>query len=192
MYIHLLKKLINKLFRTHCTNTRLVSRAQDCRMSYFGSKAVISVGSEHRLGLSTHRVKGFDFSITENAPSWVCYVDSDGASGDHGDSASLGTINLAYSSSSLPQSTGDSEEPFTTYFDEKIPIPEEEVSDSPCRGPCVLGRGRFLLTAHADSRRPHSGGQALTATPFVRGGGSGRVQRCCAASVWTELLMRSR
>ncbi|GAB1299847.1 Natural resistance-associated macrophage protein 2 [Apodemus speciosus] len=52
----------------------------------------------------------------------------DGASGDHGDSASLGTINLAYSSSSLPQSTGDSEEPFTTYFDEKIPIPEEEYS----------------------------------------------------------------
>ncbi|OBS79502.1 hypothetical protein A6R68_18107 [Neotoma lepida] len=52
----------------------------------------------------------------------------DGASGDHGDSASLSTINPAYSNSSLPQSTGDSEEPFTTYFDEKIPIPEEEYS----------------------------------------------------------------
>ncbi|CAO2600842.1 Natural resistance-associated macrophage protein 2 [Lemmus lemmus] len=52
----------------------------------------------------------------------------DGASGDHGDSASLSAINPAYSNSSLPQSTGDSEEPFTTYFDEKIPIPEEEYS----------------------------------------------------------------
>lgn len=77
------------------------------------------------------------------------YVDSDGASGDHGDSASLGAINPAYSNSSLPHSTGDSEEPFTTYFDEKIPIPEEEVSDSPCRGPCVLGKGKVLLTTYA-------------------------------------------
>ncbi|XP_005869321.1 PREDICTED: natural resistance-associated macrophage protein 2 isoform X1 [Myotis brandtii] len=50
------------------------------------------------------------------------------ASEDYGDSASLGAINPAYSSSSLPQSTGTSEEPFTTYFDEKIPIPEEEHS----------------------------------------------------------------
>ncbi|XP_059538892.1 natural resistance-associated macrophage protein 2 isoform X3 [Myotis daubentonii] len=50
------------------------------------------------------------------------------ASEDHGDSASLGAINPAYSSSSLPQSPGTSEEPFTTYFDEKIPIPEEEHS----------------------------------------------------------------
>ncbi|KAH0510640.1 Natural resistance-associated macrophage protein 2 [Microtus ochrogaster] len=58
------------------------------------------------------------------------HVNADGASGDHGDSASLSAINPAYSNSSLPQSTGDSEEPFTTYFDEKIPIPEEEpVSD---------------------------------------------------------------
>uniref|UniRef100_A0A287DDS8 Solute carrier family 11 member 2 n=2 Tax=Marmotini TaxID=337730 RepID=A0A287DDS8_ICTTR len=52
----------------------------------------------------------------------------DSASGDHGDSASLGAINAAYSNSSLPQSTGQSEEPFTTYFDEKIAIPEEEYS----------------------------------------------------------------
>ncbi|XP_007936132.1 natural resistance-associated macrophage protein 2 [Orycteropus afer afer] len=48
-------------------------------------------------------------------------------SGDHGDAASLGAINPAYSNSSLPQATGRSDEPFTTYFDEKIPIPEEEV-----------------------------------------------------------------
>ncbi|XP_039097285.1 natural resistance-associated macrophage protein 2 isoform X3 [Hyaena hyaena] len=52
----------------------------------------------------------------------------DDASGDHGDSASLGTLNPAYSSSSLSQSTGHSQEPFTTYFDEKIAIPEEEYS----------------------------------------------------------------
>ncbi|XP_037382681.1 natural resistance-associated macrophage protein 2-like, partial [Talpa occidentalis] len=52
----------------------------------------------------------------------------DDASGDHGDSASLGAINPAYSNSSLPQSTRHSEEPFTTYFDEKISIPEEEYS----------------------------------------------------------------
>ncbi|KAJ8788994.1 hypothetical protein J1605_022400 [Eschrichtius robustus] len=51
------------------------------------------------------------------------------ASGDHGDPASLGAINPAYSNSSLPQSSGGhSEEPFTTYFDEKIAIPEEEYS----------------------------------------------------------------
>ena len=57
-------------------------------------------------------------------------VNSEDASGDHGDPASLGAINPAYSNSSLPQSSGGhSEEPFTTYFDEKIAIPEEEVSD---------------------------------------------------------------
>ncbi|XP_031538853.2 natural resistance-associated macrophage protein 2 isoform X1 [Vicugna pacos] len=51
------------------------------------------------------------------------------ASGDHGDSASLSAINPAYSNSSLPRSPGGhSEEPFTTYFDEKIAIPEEEYS----------------------------------------------------------------
>ncbi|XP_030885921.1 natural resistance-associated macrophage protein 2-like isoform X2 [Leptonychotes weddellii] len=53
----------------------------------------------------------------------------DDVSGDHGDSPSLGTLNPAYSTSSLPQSTEHSQEPFTTYFDEKITIPEEEVSD---------------------------------------------------------------
>ncbi|XP_034501736.1 natural resistance-associated macrophage protein 2 isoform X5 [Ailuropoda melanoleuca] len=52
----------------------------------------------------------------------------DDASGDHGDSPSLGTLNPAYSSSSLPQSAEHSQEPFTTYFDEKIAIPEEEHS----------------------------------------------------------------
>ncbi|XP_062059649.1 natural resistance-associated macrophage protein 2 isoform X2 [Lepus europaeus] len=52
----------------------------------------------------------------------------DNASGDHGDAASLGVINSAYSHSSLPQSTGDAGEPFATYFDEKIPIPEEQHS----------------------------------------------------------------
>ncbi|ELV10851.1 Natural resistance-associated macrophage protein 2, partial [Tupaia chinensis] len=52
----------------------------------------------------------------------------DNASGDHEDSASFGAINFAYSNSSLPQSTGQPEEPFATYFDEKITIPEEEYS----------------------------------------------------------------
>lgn len=56
-------------------------------------------------------------------------VHADDASEDHGDFADLGAINPAYSNSSLPQSTGHSEEPFSTYFDEKIAIPEEEVSD---------------------------------------------------------------
>ncbi|KAF6121709.1 solute carrier family 11 member 2 [Phyllostomus discolor] len=50
------------------------------------------------------------------------------ASEDHGDLAHLGAINPAYSDSSLPQSTGSSNEPFTTYFDEKIAVPEEEYS----------------------------------------------------------------
>ncbi|XP_028388620.1 natural resistance-associated macrophage protein 2 isoform X1 [Phyllostomus discolor] len=52
----------------------------------------------------------------------------DDASEDHGDLAHLGAINPAYSDSSLPQSTGSSNEPFTTYFDEKIAVPEEEYS----------------------------------------------------------------
>ncbi|XP_045729397.2 natural resistance-associated macrophage protein 2 isoform X1 [Mirounga angustirostris] len=52
----------------------------------------------------------------------------DDVSGDHGDSPSFGTLNPAYSTSSLPQSTEHSQEPFTTYFDEKITIPEEEYS----------------------------------------------------------------
>lgn len=95
-----------------------------------------------------------------------CYVDLDGASGDHGDLASLGAINPAYSNSSLPRSTGDSEEPFTTYFDEKIPIPEEEVSDSRCRGPCVLGKGEFCSHSRF-SHRTLLGSQSLTATLFV-------------------------
>ncbi|XP_032732663.1 natural resistance-associated macrophage protein 2 isoform X1 [Lontra canadensis] len=52
----------------------------------------------------------------------------DEVSGDHGDSPSLGALNPAYSTSSLPQSEEHSQEPFTTYFDEKITIPEEEYS----------------------------------------------------------------
>lgn len=65
-------------------------------------------------------------------------IHSGAASEDYGDSASLGAINPAYSSSSLPQSPGTSEEPFTTYFDEKIPIPEEEVSDRSLEGKVVM------------------------------------------------------
>ncbi|OWK17008.1 hypothetical protein Celaphus_00011492 [Cervus elaphus hippelaphus] len=50
------------------------------------------------------------------------------ASGDHGVSVSLGAINPACSNSSIPQSPGaHTEEPFTTYFDEKIAIPEEKL-----------------------------------------------------------------
>uniref|UniRef100_A0A2I2YPC4 Solute carrier family 11 member 2 n=1 Tax=Gorilla gorilla gorilla TaxID=9595 RepID=A0A2I2YPC4_GORGO len=53
-------------------------------------------------------------------------MSDDSVSGDHGESASLGNINPAYSNPSLPQSPGDSEEYFATYFNEKISIPEEE------------------------------------------------------------------
>ncbi|KAK2102177.1 hypothetical protein P7K49_019844 [Saguinus oedipus] len=49
-------------------------------------------------------------------------------SGEHDESASLGTFNPACSNPSLPQSSGNSEDEFTTYFNEKISIPEEEVS----------------------------------------------------------------
>ncbi|XP_075407795.1 natural resistance-associated macrophage protein 2 isoform X2 [Tenrec ecaudatus] len=52
----------------------------------------------------------------------------DDVSGDHGDTASLDAISPTYSNSPLSQSTGNSADPFTTYFDEKIPIPEEEHS----------------------------------------------------------------
>ncbi|XP_069346872.1 natural resistance-associated macrophage protein 2 isoform X1 [Eulemur rufifrons] len=55
-------------------------------------------------------------------------MSDENASGDHGDTASLGAFNPAYSNSSLPQSTEHSEEPFDTYFNEKIAIPEEEYS----------------------------------------------------------------
>ncbi|XP_018894129.1 natural resistance-associated macrophage protein 2 isoform X1 [Gorilla gorilla gorilla] len=55
-------------------------------------------------------------------------MSDDSVSGDHGESASLGNINPAYSNPSLPQSPGDSEEYFATYFNEKISIPEEEYS----------------------------------------------------------------
>uniref|UniRef100_A0A2K5WCV1 Solute carrier family 11 member 2 n=1 Tax=Macaca fascicularis TaxID=9541 RepID=A0A2K5WCV1_MACFA len=49
-------------------------------------------------------------------------------SGDHGESACLGTVNPVSSNPSLPRSPGDSEEYFATYFNEKISIPEEEYS----------------------------------------------------------------
>ncbi|EAW58165.1 solute carrier family 11 (proton-coupled divalent metal ion transporters), member 2, isoform CRA_g [Homo sapiens] len=55
-------------------------------------------------------------------------MSDDSVSGDHGESASLGNINPAYSNPSLSQSPGDSEEYFATYFNEKISIPEEEYS----------------------------------------------------------------
>ncbi|KAI4546567.1 hypothetical protein MG293_003122 [Ovis ammon polii] len=51
------------------------------------------------------------------------------ASGDHGVSVSLGAIKPACSNSSIPQSFRvHTEEPFTTYFDEKIAVPEEKHS----------------------------------------------------------------
>ncbi|XP_007502973.1 natural resistance-associated macrophage protein 2 isoform X1 [Monodelphis domestica] len=46
-------------------------------------------------------------------------------SGDHGDTASLGAVNTIYSSRS-PSQAG--EEPFDTYFGEKISVPDEEYS----------------------------------------------------------------
>uniref|UniRef100_A0A2K5IC03 Solute carrier family 11 member 2 n=1 Tax=Colobus angolensis palliatus TaxID=336983 RepID=A0A2K5IC03_COLAP len=55
-------------------------------------------------------------------------MSDDSVSGDHGESACLGTVNSVYSNPSLPQSPGDSEEYFATYFNEKISIPEEEYS----------------------------------------------------------------
>nr|XP_045221180.1 natural resistance-associated macrophage protein 2 isoform X5 [Macaca fascicularis] len=54
-------------------------------------------------------------------------MSDDSVSGDHGESACLGTVNPVSSNPSLPRSPGDSEEYFTTYFNEKISIPEEEV-----------------------------------------------------------------
>nr|XP_045221179.1 natural resistance-associated macrophage protein 2 isoform X4 [Macaca fascicularis] len=55
-------------------------------------------------------------------------MSDDSVSGDHGESACLGTVNPVSSNPSLPRSPGDSEEYFTTYFNEKISIPEEEYS----------------------------------------------------------------
>uniref|UniRef100_A0A2K5EE72 Solute carrier family 11 member 2 n=1 Tax=Aotus nancymaae TaxID=37293 RepID=A0A2K5EE72_AOTNA len=55
-------------------------------------------------------------------------MSDDSVSGEHGESASLGTFNPAYSNPSLPQPSGNSEDEFTTYFNEKISIPEEEYS----------------------------------------------------------------
>ncbi|KAM6214487.1 natural resistance-associated macrophage protein 2 [Rhynchocyon petersi] len=55
-------------------------------------------------------------------------MSDDNTSGDHGDTASLGTVNPAYSSTSPLPHSKYSEEHIATYFDEKIPIPEEEYS----------------------------------------------------------------
>uniref|UniRef100_A0A2K5LNR3 Solute carrier family 11 member 2 n=1 Tax=Cercocebus atys TaxID=9531 RepID=A0A2K5LNR3_CERAT len=55
-------------------------------------------------------------------------MSDDSVSGDHGESACLGTVNPVSSNPSLPRSPGDSEEYFATYFNEKISIPEEEYS----------------------------------------------------------------
>ncbi|XP_045410881.1 natural resistance-associated macrophage protein 2-like [Lemur catta] len=72
---------------------------------------------------------------------------SDGnAFGDHGDTASLGAFNPAYSNSSLPQSTEHSEEPFDTYFNEKITIPEEEYSCFSFHKLCAFTGPGFLMS----------------------------------------------
>ncbi|XP_024847405.1 solute carrier family 11 (proton-coupled divalent metal ion transporters), member 2-like isoform X11 [Bos taurus] len=56
-------------------------------------------------------------------------VPDEDAFGDHGDSASLGALNPAYSNSSIPQSSGGlSEEHFTTYLDENNAVLEEKHS----------------------------------------------------------------
>ncbi|KAK2503208.1 hypothetical protein MC885_005608 [Smutsia gigantea] len=74
----------------------------------------------------------------------------DDTSRAHGDSASLGAINPAYSDSSLPQSTGCSEEPFTTYFDEKIVIPEEHSCFSFRKLWAFTGPGFLMSIAYLD------------------------------------------
>ncbi|XP_037704288.1 natural resistance-associated macrophage protein 2 isoform X2 [Choloepus didactylus] len=74
----------------------------------------------------------------------------DDASGDPGDNASLGAINPAYSNSSLPQSTEPSEDPFTTYFDEKIPIPEEYSCFSFRKLWAFTGPGFLMSIAYLD------------------------------------------
>ncbi|XP_010856133.1 PREDICTED: natural resistance-associated macrophage protein 2-like isoform X2 [Bison bison bison] len=56
-------------------------------------------------------------------------VSDEDAFGDHGDSASFGALNPAYSNSSIPQSSGGlSEEHFTTYLDENNAVLEEKRS----------------------------------------------------------------
>ncbi|XP_068827746.1 natural resistance-associated macrophage protein 2-like isoform X1 [Capricornis sumatraensis] len=63
------------------------------------------------------------------APSVQIPVADEDAFVGHGDSASLGALNPAYSNSSVPQSSGGlSEEPFTTYLDENHAVPEEKYS----------------------------------------------------------------
>ncbi|XP_036770968.2 natural resistance-associated macrophage protein 2 isoform X1 [Manis pentadactyla] len=74
----------------------------------------------------------------------------DDTSGDGGDSASLGAVNPAYSDSSLPQSSGRAEEPFTTYFDEKITIPEEHSCFSFRKLWAFTGPGFLMSIAYLD------------------------------------------
>ena len=85
----------------------------------------------HGVAKSQTRLSTLTLVCFVHFNSFLLYsFNSEDASGDHGDSASLGAINPAYSNSSIPQSPGaGSADPFTTYFDEKIAIPEEEVSD---------------------------------------------------------------
>ena len=91
---------------------------------------------------------------------------SEDASGDHGDSASLGAINPAYSNSSIPQSSGGlSEEQFTTYLDENHAVLEEKVSDRSLEENIIIW-GKPMNSESAgqlkiNSLRVSSGGQSL-------------------------------
>uniref|UniRef100_A0A8C2N9M2 Uncharacterized protein n=1 Tax=Capra hircus TaxID=9925 RepID=A0A8C2N9M2_CAPHI len=77
--------------------------------------------------------------------------EEENASGDHGVSVSLGAIKPACSNSSIPQSFRvHTEEPFATYFDEKIAVPEEKVRETwthpcPTSEPFVLMKLILLL-----------------------------------------------
>ncbi|XP_006900293.1 PREDICTED: natural resistance-associated macrophage protein 2 [Elephantulus edwardii] len=51
----------------------------------------------------------------------------DTTSGDHGDTASLGAVSPTYSTTPLSQSEYN-EDDFTTYFNEKVPVPQGEYS----------------------------------------------------------------
>ncbi|XP_027700095.1 natural resistance-associated macrophage protein 2 isoform X3 [Vombatus ursinus] len=74
------------------------------------------------------------YSKSSDVPASTMTLSSDqkmpaeDGSGDHGDTASLGAVNTIYSSNSPSEASASQEEPFTTYFDEKVSIPEEEYS----------------------------------------------------------------
>ncbi|XP_074082017.1 natural resistance-associated macrophage protein 2 isoform X2 [Macrotis lagotis] len=55
-------------------------------------------------------------------------MSAEDGSGDHGDTASLGAVNTIYSNQSPSQAPAFQEEPFSTYFNEKISVPDEEHS----------------------------------------------------------------